>query len=83
MKCETAGVAQKLVASSADLERIAADDEADVPALDGWRRELFGGDALALKRGRLALAVSEDGRRVESLTVEVAPENSQDGAASS
>ncbi|SDE89377.1 ribonuclease D [Rhodospira trueperi] len=75
MKCEAAGVAQKLVASSADLERIAADDEADVPALDGWRRELFGDAALALKHGRLALAVSEDGRRVEPLDVEVADDD--------
>jgi ribonuclease D len=75
MKCEASGVAQKLVASSADLERIAADDEADVPALDGWRRELFGDAALALKHGRLALAVSEDGRRVETLDVEVADDD--------
>jgi len=70
MKCEDAGVALKLVASSADLERIAADDSAAVPALEGWRRELFGNDALALKHGRLALALSEDGRRVETLPVE-------------
>jgi ribonuclease D len=34
---------------------IAADEQADVPALHGWRRELFGDDALALKRGELAL----------------------------
>src|SRR6185436_8936717 len=40
-KCEKHGVAQKLVANSADLELIAADDEAAVPALHGWRRELF------------------------------------------
>ncbi|MQX38287.1 ribonuclease D [Roseospira navarrensis] len=74
MKCEAAGVAQKLVASSADLERIAADDHAGVPALDGWRRELFGAAALDLKHGRLALAVSEDGKRVETLAVEVGEE---------
>ncbi|WP_299437433.1 ribonuclease D [uncultured Rhodospira sp.] len=80
MKCEAAGVAQKLVASSADLERIAADDEADVPALDGWRRELFGAAALDLKHGRLALAVSEDGRRVETLDVEVADDEGEGAA---
>lgn len=56
MQCDTAGVASKLVASSADLERIASDDAADVPALKGWRRELFGASALDLKHGRLALA---------------------------
>jgi ribonuclease D len=58
MKCEEHDVAQRLVASSADLELIAADDDADVLALKGWRRELFGADALALKQGRLALTVS-------------------------
>jgi ribonuclease D len=42
-----------------DLDRIAADDEADVPAMKGWRRELFGDKALALKHGRLALAIDK------------------------
>jgi ribonuclease D len=50
-------VAAKLIASNSDLEAIAADDEARVPALQGWRRQLFGEDALALKHGQLALAV--------------------------
>jgi ribonuclease D len=54
-KSEVHGVAQKLIANSTDLEMIAADEQADVPALHGWRRELFGDDALALKRGELAL----------------------------
>ncbi|MBT5459271.1 MAG: ribonuclease D [Rhodospirillaceae bacterium] len=54
-KCESHGVAQKLIANSEDIESIAADDGADVPALHGWRREIFGEDALALKQGRLAL----------------------------
>jgi ribonuclease D len=61
-KCEAGGVAQKLVASAADLEAIAADDQADVPALMGWRRKLFGEDALALKHG--ALALSAKGNRI-------------------
>ncbi|MBM3541915.1 MAG: ribonuclease D [Alphaproteobacteria bacterium] len=56
MTCEKHHVAAKLVASAADLERIAA-GEADVPALAGWRREVFGEDALALLDGRLGLAV--------------------------
>ncbi|MGE0718985.1 MAG: ribonuclease D [Alphaproteobacteria bacterium] len=55
MKCEDAEVAQKLVASADDLERIAASDAADVPAMHGWRRDIFGQHALALKHGRLAL----------------------------
>jgi ribonuclease D len=56
-RCEDFQVAQKLLASSDDLEAIAANDEAAVPALSGWRREVFGNDALALKHGRLALTV--------------------------
>ncbi|MFC3676931.1 ribonuclease D [Ferrovibrio xuzhouensis] len=58
MKCDEHDVAQKLVASSADLDRIAADDKAEVPAMEGWRRELFGNDALRLKHGELALAAN-------------------------
>ncbi|MDJ0942959.1 MAG: ribonuclease D [Kiloniellales bacterium] len=58
-KCESHGVAQKLVASVADLELIAADDEAEVPALSGWRREIFGADALRLKHGELALTIRD------------------------
>ena len=63
MTSERHGVAAKVIATVDDLENIAADDDADVPALKGWRRELFGDKALALKRGRLALAV-EKGRVV-------------------
>lgn len=59
--CETAGVASRLIANGDDLERIAADDNADVAALKGWRRELFGEDALALKHGRIALTGGEPG----------------------
>ncbi|MCT8973240.1 ribonuclease D [Microbaculum marinisediminis] len=55
-------VAARLVATSDDIEAIAADDEADVPALKGWRREIFGESALALKRGELSVAV--DGHRL-------------------
>ncbi len=63
MTSERHGVAAKVIATVDDLESIAGDDEADVPALKGWRRELFGDKALALKRGELALAV-EKGRVV-------------------
>jgi ribonuclease D len=64
MKCEEQQVATKLVANAGDLEAIAADDEAPVPALRGWRRELFGEDALALKHGRLALAIRDKRVRI-------------------
>ncbi|MFZ1216160.1 MAG: ribonuclease D [Pseudolabrys sp.] len=63
MTAERHGVAAKVIATIDDLDRIAADDEADVPALKGWRRDLFGEKALALKQGRLALAV-DNGRVV-------------------
>jgi ribonuclease D len=55
-KCEGQGVAQKLVATSADLDAMAA-GERDVHALRGWRREVFGNDALLLCEGKVALAV--------------------------
>ena len=63
MTSERHAVAAKVIATIDELERIAADDAADVPALHGWRRELFGEKALALKQGRLSLAI-EKGRVV-------------------
>jgi ribonuclease D len=60
MTSEQHGVAAKVIATVDDLDRIAADDEADVPAMRGWRRELFGDKALALKHGKLALAVEKN-----------------------
>jgi len=59
-RCEDFQVAQKLVASADDLEAIAADDNAPVRALSGWRRDVFGNDALALKHGRLALTAGNN-----------------------
>jgi ribonuclease D len=56
---EEHGVAVKLIATVDELEDIAASDDANVPALHGWRRELFGNLALALKRGELALSVKD------------------------
>lgn len=50
-------VATKLIATTDELDKIALDDNADVPALHGWRRTLFGEDALALKAGKVVLAV--------------------------
>jgi ribonuclease D len=62
-KCDEHDVAQKLIASADDLERLAAEDEPDIPALHGWRRAVFGEAALALKAGRVALAA--EGRRIK------------------
>jgi ribonuclease D len=58
LKCEENQVAQKLLCSAAELELLAAHGEdADVPALKGWRLKLFGKEALALRAGKLAIAV--------------------------
>ncbi|MGO9681415.1 MAG: ribonuclease D [Beijerinckiaceae bacterium] len=54
---EAHGVAAKMIATVEDLEAIAADDRANVTAMTGWRREIFGEKALELKHGRLALTV--------------------------
>ena len=70
-RAEEAGVASKLIATVSDLEKIANDDDADTPALKGWRREAFGEDALKLKRGELALVL--DGARVRVVEVRRAP----------
>ncbi|HYC73930.1 ribonuclease D [Brevundimonas sp.] len=67
-KSDNAGVATKLIANVADLEKIALDDEAPVDALHGWRRQLFGEDALKLKRGEIALVLN--GPRVEVVEIE-------------
>ena len=66
-RSEDAGVASKLIATVADLEKIAADDEAETPALQGWRLDAFGADALKLKRGEIALVF--DGGRVRAVEV--------------
>jgi ribonuclease D len=66
-KCEQHHVAARLVASSEDLERLASEDAPDIAALHGWRRDVFGADALALKEGRIALGV--DGRRVKLIAI--------------
>ncbi|MBZ0130091.1 MAG: ribonuclease D [Rhodobacteraceae bacterium] len=60
-KAEEAGVAQKLIATAADLDEIAAGNT-EGHALRGWRRDVFGEDALKLCAGKVAL--SADGRSV-------------------
>ncbi len=65
--CEEHGVAQKLVANASDLDQIALRDDAEVAAMSGWRRELFGQQALALKNGRLALSADGDKIKVIEL----------------
>ncbi|MFO1210460.1 MAG: ribonuclease D [Amaricoccus sp.] len=66
-RADAEGVAQRLIASSADLDAIAASEAADVPALHGWRHEVFGRDALRLKRGEIALSAQGGAVRVVPL----------------
>ena len=66
-RSEDAGVASKLIATVSDLEKIASDDKSDAQALTGWRKDVFGADALRLKRGELALVL--DGARVKVVEV--------------
>ena len=70
-------VAARLVATSDHIEAIAADDAADVPALKGWRREIFGEKAVALKRGELWVAV--DGSRLAFEPREAPPRPEKSG----
>ena len=66
-KAEQNNVATRLVASSDDIDRLALEENPEIAALHGWRREVFGNDALLLKEGRIALGV--DGRRVKLIPV--------------
>ena len=59
LKSEEHHVAQRLVATTGDLEAIATQKRPDVAALKGWRLEVFGRSALALKRGELGLAIAD------------------------
>jgi ribonuclease D len=65
-KSESLGVAPRLIASSADLDLIAA-GERNVPALSGWRREAFGEDAMRLCKGEIALSAKGSEVRVVQL----------------
>jgi len=73
-KCEAYGVAPKIVATTEELEALASNDDASVRAQTGWRHTLFGEDALRLKNGHLALAISPDNGRIELVPVEDDPD---------
>ena len=66
-KCEQFHVAPKLVANSEEIDRLAVEDTPDLPSLTGWRADVFGHDALALKAGKVALGV--DGKRVKLIRI--------------
>jgi ribonuclease D len=63
LRAESAGVAPRLIANADDIERLAAEEDEGVPALHGWRAQVFGNDALALRKGNLAIAL-ENGEAV-------------------
>ncbi|MDT7953278.1 MAG: ribonuclease D [Acetobacteraceae bacterium] len=66
-KCEHHNVAPRLLATADDIDRLASEDEPDIPVLSGWRREIFGEDALLLKAGHITLGV--DGKRIKLVRV--------------
>lgn len=60
IKADKYNVAAKLIATSTDLEVIARTSDPNVPALEGWRREVFGNAALALKEGKVAIGIQNN-----------------------
>ena len=64
---ERAGVAQKLIATSSDLDALANDEATNAPILKGWRFEVFGADAMRLKQGEVALSATDGVVRVIEL----------------
>lgn len=67
LEAESHNVAPRLIASASDVEAIAASDTADVAALVGWRRKVFGERALALKHGKIALKLKDGKVAIEEL----------------
>lgn len=63
LRAEAAGVAPRLIANAEDIERLAAGEDDEVGALHGWRNEVFGKDAIAMRQGDLAIAL-ENGEAV-------------------
>jgi len=71
LRAEAAHVAPRLIANADEIERLAAHEDDDLAALHGWRHEVFGKDAIALRKGELAIAV-ENG---EAVVVELEAED--------
>jgi ribonuclease D len=73
LRAEAAHVAPRLIANADEIERLAAHEDDDLPALHGWRHEVFGKDAIALRKGELAIAV-ENG---DAVVVELEEEGNE------
>jgi ribonuclease D len=71
LRAEEAGVAPRLIANAEDIERLAASEDDDVAALHGWRNEVFGKDAVAMRKGELAIALEKG----EAVVVELMGED--------
>lgn len=67
LRAEAAKVAPRLIANAEDIERLASGEDDGVAALTGWRREVFGKDAIALRKGQLAIALENN----EAVVVEL------------
>lgn len=59
LKAESANVAPRLIANAEDIEKLAAGEDDDVAALTGWRNDVFGKDAVLLRKGDLAIALEK------------------------
>lgn len=70
LRAEEAGVAPRLIANAEDIEKLAAHEDDDVAALQGWRAEVFGRDAIAMRKGELAIALEKG----EAVVVELESE---------
>ena len=70
LRAEAAGVAPRLIANAEDIEKLAAHEDEGVAALTGWRAEVFGNDARALRQGDLAIALEKG----EAVVVELESE---------
>ena len=65
-KSEELGVAAKLIANSSDLDSIAS-GERTVPALSGWRHQIFGREALELCDGKVGLVLQ--GKNITTIKI--------------
>lgn len=73
LRAKDAGVAPRLIARAEELEALAAGQRSNLPLLEGWRRELFGEDALAVCEGRLGFAIEDGQLRMVSAGAGAAP----------
>ena len=74
VRAKESSVAPRLIARADEMEALAAGARDGLPILDGWRRQLFGEDALALVEGRLGFSVSNGKMRMRQLAGTPAPE---------